>query len=80
MWVEFAIFSGKSVIIKVCVCVCVCAHACARVCIWRTGCRLEDWLMKEKLPNPMKIGIPNEEESKVMRASRISCPSKFGQS
>lgn len=70
MWVEFAIFSGKSVIIKVCVC----------VCVWRARCRLEDWLMKEKLSDPMKMGIRNEKESKVIRASRTSCPSKFGQS
>ena len=42
MWVEFAIFLGKSVIIKVCVCVCV--HTRARVCVsgelgvgWRIG-------------------------------------------
>ena len=60
MWVEFAIFSGKRVIIKVCVCVCVC------VCVWRARCRLEDWLMKEKLSNPMKMGIQNKKESKVI--------------
>ena len=76
MWVEFAIFLGKSVINykSVCVCVCVC------VCVWRARCRLEDWLMKEKLSDPMKMGIRNEKESKVIRASRTLCQSKFGQS
>ena len=56
------------------VCVCVC------VCVWRARCRLEDWLMKENFSDPMKVGIRNAKESKVIRASRTSCPSKFGQS
>ena len=68
MWVEFAIFLGKRVIIKVC------------VYVWRARCRLEDWLMKEKLSDTMKMGIRNEKESKVIWATRTSCPGKFGQS
>ena len=70
MWVEFAVFLEKSVINYKSVC----------LCVWRARCRLEDWLMKEKLSGPMKMEIRNEKESKVIWASRTSCRSKFGQS
>lgn len=36
--------------------------------------------MKEKLSDTMVMGIPKKEEGTVVRASRTSCPSKFGRS